>query len=192
LFVDENPEPLVGKFGFTQDVGRADLALRIRVDKYTNVRAVAVLNDGSHHMVANFVKAQGGCTIPLTIDYKAAMANIGKVNLRTLGQPQGADGIVAQLRVRHPNLTGMQMDYKIYAVRPAHYVKKIRVSLDGKTLMTAETGISVSEDPSFRFFVRPRSDGELKAEIEDSKGKVWTESIHLSAGARRAAIAEES
>jgi sulfur-oxidizing protein SoxY len=43
LFVDQNPEPLVGKFHFTREVGRADLALRIRVDKYTDVRAVAVL-----------------------------------------------------------------------------------------------------------------------------------------------------
>ena len=49
LFVDENPEPLVGKFSFTEEVGRADLAPRIRVDKYTNVRAVAVMNTGERN-----------------------------------------------------------------------------------------------------------------------------------------------
>ena len=181
LFVDKNPEPLVGKFSFTQAVGRADLALRIRVDKYTDVRAVAVLNDGSHHMVKNFVKAQGGCAIPLTIDYQAAMAKMGKMQLKTVDSEQDADGLVTQLRVRHPNLTGMQMDYKIYAVRPAHYVKKIRVKLDGDPIMTAETGISVSEDPSFRFFLAPQSKGTLTAEIEDSKGETWTESIVVAA-----------
>ena len=180
LFVDKNPEPLVGKFNFTQAVGRADLALRIRVDRYTDVRAIAVLNDGSHHMVKNFVKAQGGCAIPLTIGYKAAMAKMGKMQLKTLESEHAADGLVTQLRVRHPNLTGMQMDYKIYAVRPAHYVKKIRVKLDGKPIMTAETGISVSEDPSFRFFLAPQTRGTLTAEIEDSKGETWTESIILA------------
>ena len=181
LFVDKNPEPLVGKFNFTHAVGRADLALRIRVDKYTDVRAVAVLNDGSHHMVKNFVKAQGGCAIPLTIDYQAAMAKMGKLQLKTVDTEQTGDGLVTQLRVRHPNLTGMQMDYKIYAVRPAHYVKKIRVKLDDTPIMTAETGISVSEDPSFRFFLAPQSTGTLTAEIEDSKGETWTESIVVAA-----------
>jgi len=183
LFVDKNPEPLVGKFDFTREVGRADLALRIRVDKYTNVRAVAVLNTGEHHMVANFVKAQGGCAIPLTIDYKAAMANIGKVQMRLLEPDEPAASKVTQLRVRHPNLTGMQMDYKIYAVRPAHYVQKIKVSLDGRPLMTAETGISVSEDPSFRFFLKADATGELTAEITDSKGSTWTETIAVETGA---------
>ena len=181
LFVDKNPEPLVGKFNFTHAVGRADLALRIRVDKYTDVRAIAVLNDGSHHMVKNFVKAQGGCAIPLTIDYQAAMAKMGKMQLKTLDPEQPAGGLVTQLRVRHPNLTGMQMDYKIYAVRPAHYVKKVRVKLDGRPIMTAETGISVSEDPSFRFFLAPQTKGTLTAEIEDSKGETWTESIVIAA-----------
>jgi sulfur-oxidizing protein SoxY len=182
LFVDKNPEPLVGIFEFTEEVGRADLALRIRVDKYTDVRAVAVLNDGAHHMVANFVKAQGGCAIPLSIDYNAAMANIGQVQLKLLSPEEPDDGIVTQLRVRHPNLTGMQMDYKIYAVRPAHYVQKISVFLDGRPLMTAETGISVSEDPSFRFFLKPRAEGELTAEITDSKGTTWSESIAVGVG----------
>lgn len=177
LFVDKNPEPLVGKFHFTRGVGRADLALRVRVDKYTDVRAVAVLNNGEHHMVKNFVKAQGGCAIPLTIDYKAAMATIGKVQMRLLEPEDPAASKVTQLRVRHPNLTGMQMDYKIYAVRPAHYVKTIRVSLDGEPLMSAETGISVSEDPSFRFFLKANAAGKLTAEITDSKGSTWTETI---------------
>ncbi|MEM7541668.1 MAG: quinoprotein dehydrogenase-associated SoxYZ-like carrier, partial [Pseudomonadota bacterium] len=166
LFVDKNPEPKVGTFTFTPLIGRADLALRIRIDKYTDVRAVAVLNTGEHHMVKRFVKAQGGCAIPIAIDYKKAMAGLGKISLRTMGESDAA-GIPAQLRVRHPNFTGMQMDYKIYAVRPAHYVKTIRVAMDDTLIMTAETGISVSEDPSFRFFL-PNRAANLTAEIVDS------------------------
>ena len=181
LFVDKNPEPLVGRFDFTKAVGRADLALRIRVDKYTDVRAVAVLNTNEHHMVSNFVKAQGGCAIPLTIDYKEAMANMGKMNLKLLAPDDQDDSLVTQLRIRHPNLTGMQMDYKIYAVRPAHYVKKIDVFLDDEAVMTAQTGISVSEDPSFRFFLQPQTRGELKAVITDSKGETWSQTIALDA-----------
>ena len=130
-------------------------------------------------MVKNFVKAQGGCAIPLTIDYKAAMATIGKVQMRLLEPEDPQASKVTQSRVRHPNLTGMQMDYKIYAVRPAHYVKTVKVSLDGKPLMSAETGISVSEDPSFRFFFKPQTGGTLSAEMTDSKGRNVTRSFDV-------------
>jgi sulfur-oxidizing protein SoxY len=136
-------------------------------------------------MVKNFVKAQGGCAIPLTIDYKAAMATIGKVQMRLLEPEDPQASKVTQSRVRHPNLTGMQMDYKIYAVRPAHYVKTVKVSLDGKPLMSAETGISVSEDPSFRFFLQANAVGKLTAEITDSKGSTWTETIAVDDTAPR-------
>ncbi|MEQ8230888.1 MAG: quinoprotein dehydrogenase-associated SoxYZ-like carrier [Gammaproteobacteria bacterium] len=178
LFVDLNPEPKVGTFTFTPAAGSADLALRIRIDKYTDVRAVAVLNTGEHYMAKSYVKAQGGCAIPVAIDYKQAMSGLGKVQLRTL-DGDDADGIATQLRVRHPNFTGMQMDYKIYAVRPAHYVNSIRVLLNGEPVMTAETGISISEDPSFRFFLAPQASGELSAEITDTKGNSWTEKLTL-------------
>jgi sulfur-oxidizing protein SoxY len=153
--------------------------LRIRIDKYTDVRAVAVLNTGEHYMAKSYVKAQGGCAIPVAIDYKQAMSGLGKVQLRTLDGDDADGGIATQLRVRHPNFTGMQMDYKIYAVRPAHYVNSIRVLLNGEPVMTAETGISISEDPSFRFFLAPQASGELSAEITDTKGNSWTEKLTL-------------
>jgi sulfur-oxidizing protein SoxY len=180
LFVDRNPEPKVGTFTFSPASGRADLAMRIRIDKYTDVRAVAILNTGEHHMVKRYVKAQGGCAIPIAINYKKAMTGLGKIQLRTVGDAVEGRGWPAQLRVRHPNFTGMQMDYKIYAIRPAHYVKTIRVLLNDEPIMTAETGISVSEDPSFRFFLKATAHGELKAEISDSKGNSWSESAALS------------
>ncbi len=179
LFVDANPEPRVGTFTFTPASGSADLALRIRIDRYTDVRAIAVLNTGEHYMAKTFVKAQGGCAIPIAIDYKKAMDGLGRISLRTVGEADDAHGIPTQLRVRHPNFTGMQMDYKIYAVRPAHYVKSIRVLLNGEPVMTAETGISVSEDPSFRFFLDPGAKGELTAEIADTKGNTWSEKLPL-------------
>ena len=180
LFVDRNPEPKVGTFKFTPASGRADLSMRIRIDNYTDVRAVAVLNTGEHHMAKRYVKAQGGCAIPIAINYEKAMAGLGKIQLRTVGSGPEEPGLPTQLRVRHPNFTGMQMDYKIYAIRPAHYVKTIRVLLNNESIMTAETGISVSEDPSFRFFLKTASRGELKAEISDSKGHSWSETIALS------------
>jgi sulfur-oxidizing protein SoxY len=179
LIVDDNPEPLAGSFHFTPASGSADLALRLRIDKYTHVRAVAVMNTGEHYMAKRFVKAQGGCAIPLNIDYRAAMADLGRMQLRTVGKRDPTQALATQLAVHHPNFSGMQMDYKIYAVRPAHYVKHIDVFLDDQPVLRAETGIAISTDPSFRFFLRPGASGVLRAEIADSKGNNWSEQLEL-------------
>src|SRR5262249_205516 len=61
LVVDRNPSPLAAEFQFTPDSGRADIETRIRIEEYTHVRAVARTSDGKMYMVANYVKASGGC-----------------------------------------------------------------------------------------------------------------------------------
>jgi sulfur-oxidizing protein SoxY len=178
LFADKNPEPLAGVFHLTPELGRADLHLRIRINEYTHVRAIAVLNTGEHHMVTKYVKASGGCSAPLGADLKAAMARIGKMRLRTVEQP--ADGpLLAQFAVSHPNITGMQMDQKTRTITPPHYVKSLRISLDGRPVMTAETGISISADPSFRFYLDTEPGAEVTAEVVDSENRAFTESFTL-------------
>ena len=72
----------------------------MRVNQYTYVRAVAVLNNGETHMVANFVKAQGGCSAPLGSDFKAALAQMGTIKFRALGEPDAGGARLGQLRQR--------------------------------------------------------------------------------------------
>jgi sulfur-oxidizing protein SoxY len=177
MFVDKNPQPLVGIFHLTPEMGRADLAMRVRVDQYTNVRAIAVLNNGEHHMVTNFVKAQGGCSAPLAADFAAAMETLGEMKFRTLGKPNDDQTLVGQFMLSHPNVTGMQKDQKTQLIRPAHYVETVKIYYNDKHIMTAETGFSISADPSFRFFFRPEGGGKLRAEVSDSKGNSWQQSF---------------
>lgn len=173
LFVEKNPQPLVGIFTLTPEMGRADLAMRVRVDQYTNVRAVAVLNTGEHHLVTNFVKAAGGCSAPLAADFAEAMERIGEMKFRTVGDEREDDLRIGQFMLSHPNITGMQKDQKTQLIRPEHYVKTIKLYRGDTLLMTAETGFSVSADPSFRFFFRDDGAAELRAEVVDSKGMSW-------------------
>ena len=179
VFVENNPQPLAAVFHLTPASGRADLALRVRVDQYTNIRAVAVLNTGEHHLVTNFVKAQGGCSAPAGSDYQKAMQRIGQMKFRTVRDDAHADLMIGQFLLSHPNVTGMQKDQKTQLIRPEHYVKTIKL-FDGKVLLlAAQTGFSVSEDPSFRFFFRASVGAEIRAEVEDSKGLQWQESFKI-------------
>ncbi len=179
LVVDENPQPLVGTFHLNQETGKADLAMRIRIDKYTNVRAIAELSNGEYHMDTNFVKAQGGCSAPAQGDLKAALERRGKMKFRTIESELKDDVVIGQFMVSHPNLTGMQLDQRTRAIIPEHYVKTIRVSYNGKPVMVAETGISISADPSFRFFFKPENGGTITAEVIDSKGETYTNNFEV-------------
>jgi sulfur-oxidizing protein SoxY len=109
------------------------------------------------------------------------MDRIGSMNFRTVGKRNPDDTLVGQLMMSHPNVTGMQKDQKTQLIRPAHYVKEVKLYLDDRLIMTAHTGISISEDPSFRFFFRPGQSGEFRADVVDSKGLHWSHSFRVDA-----------
>lgn len=168
VIIDNNPEPYSANFHLTPELGTIDISTRMRVDQYTFVRAIAEMNDGTLHMVSRFVKASGGCSAPAGKDAEAALARLGKMQIRmrqaTIGEP-----VQAQVIVSHPNYNGLQFDQKLRKYIEAHYVKSINVTYNDKPLLSVDTGISVSEDPSIRFTYTPSEPGVLKAQVNDSK-----------------------
>ena len=52
---------------------------------------------------------------------------------------------------------------------PAYFVRTINVTYAGKPVLSAEVDFSISENPNFRFYFVPREEGELKAEVVDTK-----------------------
>jgi len=179
LFIDKNPGPLIGKFRFTPKSGRADLTFRVRVNAYSPIRAIAETNDGELSMSRRFIKATGGCSAPAGSDLDAAMARLGKIKLKTNSVLQLAEPILAQLMISHPNLSGMQMNQVTQLYAPAHFVRHVKVSFDGEEVFSAETGFGISENPSFRFFFVPESEGELTAEITDTKGLQFSQTLQV-------------
>jgi len=169
LIVDGNPSPLAAEFQFTPDSGRADIETRIRIEEYTFVRAVARTGDGKMYMVANYVKASGGCSAPAGKDPAVAKANLGKMRLRVEEKPVAGKPVLAQLMVSHPNDTGLAMDQLTRMYAPPHFVRRVEVRYDGKPVMTADVDFSISENPNFRFYFTPREGGELEASVVDNQ-----------------------
>ncbi len=174
VLIDQNPVPFAADFEFSPDSGRADLAMRVRINSYSYVRAIAETSDGKLYMHKKFVKASGGCSAPIGADLDAAMARLGKMKFRLDGDVKTNQPTLAQLLISHPNITGMQMDQVSRHIRPKHYVEKIRVYFDDKPILTARTDIAISADPNFRFYFVPNKAGELKAEIVDNHGQRFT------------------
>ncbi len=185
LFIDKNPGPLAGKFHFTPKSGRADLAFRVRVNAYTPIRAIAETNDGELYMSRRFVKATGDCSAPAGSDLDAAMARLGKIKLKTNSVLQLAEPTLAQLMISHPNFSGMQMDQVTHLYAPAHFVRHVKVSFDGEEVFSADTGFGISENPSFRFFFVPDREGELSAEISDTKDLQFSQTLQVAPTGRQ-------
>ncbi len=168
VFVDKNPYPFVGEFEFTPESGRADLAMRIRVNSYSYIRAVAEMNDGKIYMVKKFVKASGGCSAPIGADLDAAMKRLGKMKFKLNKELKTGQPTLTQLLISHPNITGMQMDQVTRFIKKSHFVDQLKVTFDGKPVLTAKIDIAISADPNFRFYFIPRKAGVLKAEFSDT------------------------
>jgi len=168
LLIDNNPFPFVGEFEFTPESGKADIAMRVRVNTYSYIRAIAEMNNGQLFMVKKFVKASGGCSAPIGADYDLAMQRLGKMKFRLDNEVTQGKPTMAQLLISHPNVTGMQIDQITRFKRRAHFIKQIKVSFNNKPILTAKTDIAISTDPNFRFYFVPTKKGILKAEFTDT------------------------
>ena len=174
LIIDENPSPLVAVFHLSPLNGSATISTRVRVNDYTNIRAVAELSDGKLVMVSRYVKAAGGCSAPAGKDMQAAMARLGKMKMILPEKILPGQPAVYQLLLSHPNNSGLQFDQMTRNYIPAHYVKSIQVTFDGKPVLTVEPNISISEDPSFHFSWMADRSGSFEVKAVDSQEKVFT------------------
>jgi sulfur-oxidizing protein SoxY len=183
LIIDDNPAPVAAHFTFGPDADPRDLHLRVRVDQYTLIHAVAEAADGKLYAVATFVKASGGCSAPSGADATEALRGLGEMKFRLLGTASPGQPVTAQLLIRHPNFNGMQMDQVTRLYTPARYIDKVDVTYDGVSVFHLDSDISMSSDPAITFSFRPQAHGELKVVAHDTKNAEFVHSFDLPAQA---------
>ncbi|MES9991347.1 MAG: quinoprotein dehydrogenase-associated SoxYZ-like carrier [Candidatus Thiodiazotropha sp.] len=176
LVIDNNPSPVAAVFHFPGKHSWETLSTRVRINAYTDLRAVAELSDGKLYMVNNYVKASGGCSAPSLKDPSAAMANLGRIKFRMPEDYNQGDLLPTQLLIKHPNNSGLQFDQVSRFYIPADFVRTIQVTYNGEEVFTADTDISISEDPSIRFGFIPQESGVLEVHVKDSKGRSFSHS----------------
>lgn len=171
LYLDKNPVPLVGVFEFTPDSGKADLAMRLRVDDNTFLRVITEMNSGELLMSKSFIRPPpGGCSAPLGASVDESIRRMGKMKLNILGDLALGESNLTQLNISHPNITGMAIGSKT----PPHFINALKVTYDNKLVMTAELTFAISQDPSFRFFFIPEKPAEMSIEAYDNNNNKFT------------------
>ena len=174
IVIDENPSPIVGKFEFSPKVGNASFSTRVRIDKYTYVRAIAENNKGEKYMVSNFVKAAGGCSAPSLADMDSVMARLGKMKMKFIKTSDATNKLnKANFLISHPNFSGLQFNQLTRSEIPAHFINFVRIEQDGDLIFEASPDISLSEDPSFTFNYL-NTGGSLKVKVNDREGQSFS------------------
>ncbi len=180
VVIENNPSPVAAVFHFPGKHNWESLSTRVRVNAYTDLRAIAELSDGNLYMVSNYVKASGGCSAPSLKDPAAAAAQLGRIKFRIPEEFNKGDLVATQLLIKHPNNSGLQFDQVSRFYIPADFIRTIQVTFNGEEVFTADTDISISEDPSIRFGFVPQNSGVLEVYVKDSKGRTFSHSMDLS------------
>lgn len=182
LVIDENPSPVAAVFTIGETSGLTEIETRVRVNAYTDIHAVAEAEDGTLYVVKRFVKAAGGCAAPAGKDAAAAAKSMGEMRLKRFGAEEGSAPArdVAQLMIRHPNNSGLQKDQVTLLYIPAHFVSDLTVKRGADLVFAMSGGISISEDPNFRFDYTPKGDAPFTAKAVDTEGKIFEKTFSAS------------
>ncbi len=167
VVIDKNPSPLAGTFRLGPAFARQAIKMRVRVNEFTLIHAVAETDDGKLYAVSRYVKAAGGCSAPDAVASTDALARMGKMQLRR-ERALDASMVPSQLLISHPNYSGMQQDPKTGDYTPARYLEKVSVMIGSAKAFDLETGISMSENPSISFTYLAKSDGAVEVKAIDS------------------------
>lgn len=179
VFVDANPVPVTAVFHFNPASGKAEISTRIRLESDSPVHVVAESSDGRLYVNAVTVKASGGCGGPVSGENAAARAAAGKMKLALDGAFRQGEVNKARLLIKHPMYTGLQRDLSTNGYRPAFFIDKIEVTYNGKPVMTADTAIGISEDPSIGFSFVAGQPGALQVLIRDNEGGTFRQSLNI-------------
>ncbi|HEY7663488.1 MAG TPA: quinoprotein dehydrogenase-associated SoxYZ-like carrier [Xanthobacteraceae bacterium] len=172
IVVDENPAPVAAIFRIGPRATVSSISTRVRVNSYTNVHAVAELSDGNLYMVQTYVKASGGCSAPASKN--AEQADLGQLRFRQFARASAPGPMrEAQIMIRHPNNSGLQMDQVSRLYTPAYFVETVKIWQGEELLLAVEGSIAISEDPNIRFSYAPSDTKPFRVEVTDTKNRVF-------------------
>jgi sulfur-oxidizing protein SoxY len=179
LVIDENPSPVAADISFGDAMQPLDFELRVRINQYSNVRAVAKAA-GKRFMSGRYVKASGGCSAPATRDPDQALANMGQMRVKLFGNDNPRVSVPrreAQIMIRHPNYSGLQRDQLTQLFIVAHFLDRVEVFQGDERLFLIESGISISENPVFRFGYSDNGSGTLRVRAHDTEGNTFEQEL---------------
>jgi len=183
LVIDNNPAPVAAVIEFGPKAGVTTFETRVRVNQNTKIHAVAETADGKLYVSESYVAAAGGCSAPSATNLDPNDPEIGTIKVRQLApqyvsdNPQRKEAVVM---IKHPNNSGMQLDQTTHLYIPARYVDSLKVTQGDDLLFALTGGISISEDPNFRFDYLSNGANVMRVDASDTTGKKFSKDWPLN------------
>lgn len=146
LLVEKNPIPVAAQF-FPQPGTPAEIQTRIRMSETARVLAIVKAGGRLHVASRQVVVTIGGCGADLATAYQRERKAPAPMRLRAVRKDGHTEVRVVMF---HPMETGQRKDGSGQPI-PPHHIVQIRAERNGVTVLTAETGGSLSENPFFSF-----------------------------------------
>ena len=176
IYIDKNPAPHVATFNFTSLSGKAEIAIRVRVNENSFIRAIAETTDGKFWESKSFVRARGACSAPPPMSIEDSKTRMGKMRLKLYDLKMNEPTRV-KLQIMHPQITGFQpINFNHMGIPPAFYINTITATYNGKKIFSADTSYSISMDPAIAFYFVPDKEGILKITATDTKDNYYEHS----------------
>ena len=155
--------------------------MRIRVETFSYVRAVAELNTGELYMTKSFIRAKGACSAPPPPSMEDSRKLLGKMKMRVVGKVKLGKPNLMQVKVRHPNITGMApLKIGSRVIPPAFFMDSLEVTYNDKLIVKAFLTFSLSMDPAIRFYFTPEKEGVMTVKGTDTKKNAFSSSYEIS------------
>ena len=129
---------------------------------------VAELSDGKLYGVKTFVKASGGCSAPAASNADATKSMLGQMKFRTF-RPRPSALPEAQIMLRHPQNSGLQMDQLTRLYIPPFFIENLKIWQGDELMVAMDGGIAISEDPNIRFNYKPNGAADFRVEAIDTE-----------------------
>ncbi len=166
VIIDNNPLPLAATFNLAPGAPIAEINMRLRIDRFTSVRAIAETTNGRLEMRSVWVQASGGCS---AAPGATAGGTLGEIRFRA-----SPDDKSLQIGIRHPNNSGFQIDPRTGNPIRQFYITHIGLQAGGRPLLDADTGVSIAENPTLRIVAEKRLAAPVTVAAVDSDGGRYT------------------
>ena len=107
------------------------------------------------------------------LDFKSNQFN-DTVEGLTINVEEKDDIAEAKIMISHPQFNGLQANPVTTEMIEAYFIYNVEVTYNDKIVMSLESDISISQDPTFRFNFLVGDGGDLKITAKDIDGNVYS------------------
>ena len=190
LIVDQNPIPTAVALDLSPSNGKLHFSTRLRIEKFTYVRAIGETSNGDLHMASAWVEVAGGCSAPggknAGIDPYLGKMKFKMANYRNTFKGESGEQFyrvqidkpnVVKVQVRHPNESALAADMD--ADRNPNFIEELDITYNAETLISGKINFSISDNPAFKFHFSPYDEGQLVVSVKDTHENIFTQHINV-------------